>query len=78
MLSRFSTSNSPAIRIERIEGYRVVLLVRNVDPVLPTGAVVNHAAQSLIAVARIYQQDMCALLVILPDQMVGEEGLPAA
>ena len=56
----------------------MLLLVCQVDSVLPVGTVVNHPAQALIAVAHIHQQDMRALLIIVAYQMVGEKGLSAA
>jgi len=38
----------------------------------------DHAAQSLVAVTRIHQQDVRALFIILSDQVVGKKGLAAA
>ena len=66
------------IGVERVEGYRIVLLIRDVDAVPAACAVVDHPAQPLIAVARVHQQDMRSLLVIVAHQMVGEKGLAAA
>ena len=66
------------IRIERIKSYRIILLIRYIDTVLTVCPVMDHAAQSLIAVARVHQQDMRALFIILSNQVVGKKGFAAA
>jgi len=68
----------PVLAVEGIEGDRAVLLIRYVDPVLPAGALMDEPAQPLVAVSRVHQQDVRALLVIVAHEMVGEEGLAAA
>ena len=68
----------PVLAVEGVEGDRAVLLIRYVDPVLPAGALMDEPAQPLVAVSRIHQQDVRALLVIVAHEMVGEEGLAAA
>ena len=68
----------PVLAVEGIEGERAVLLIRYVDPVLPAGALMDKPAQPLVAVSRVHQQDVRALLVIVAHEMVGEEGLAAA
>ena len=64
--------------IEGIEGNRVVLLVGEVDAVLAAGLVVNQVAKPLVGVPGIYQQDVCSLLVVLPNHVVGKERLAGA
>lgn len=64
--------------IERIEGYRITLLVGEVDAVLATCAGVDKVTQSLIRVTRIDKQHMRALLVVLSYHMIGEEGFSTA
>lgn len=61
----------PVLAVEGIEGERAVLLIRYVDPVLPAGALMDKPAQPLVAVSRVHQQDVRALLVIVAHEMVG-------
>ena len=55
------------IHIEGIERNRVVFLIRDVNSILSVCLVIDHPAQALIAVTRIYKQDMRTLFVILAD-----------
>ena len=64
--------------IERIEGYRITLLVGKVDTILATCTGIDKVAQPLIRVTRIDKQHMRTLLVVLSYHMVGEEGLSTA
>ena len=68
----------PVVRVERVERDGLLLRVGEVDAVLPVRAAVYHLAQSLIGVSRIHQYHVRALFIILSDQMVHEERLPAA
>lgn len=64
--------------IERIEGYRITLLVGEVDAVLATCTGIDKVAQPLIRVTRIDKQHMRTLFIILSYHMVGEEGFSTA
>ena len=68
----------PVLHIEGIEGYRVALLVGEIDAVLTVCAGVDKAAESLVGVTGVHQQHMRSLLVIMAHHVVGEEGLAAA
>ena len=68
----------PGIRIERIEGDGIVLLIGDIDTILAMCPVMNQAAKSLIAVSGIHQQDMGTLFIILADKVVRKEGFTAA
>ena len=65
----------PVLDIERVERYRVLVGVREINPVLAVCAVVDKPGQPQVAVSRIYQQHVRTLLVILAYHVVGEEGL---
>ena len=67
----------PVLDIERVERYRVLVGVGEINPVLAVRAVVDKLGQPQVAVTRIYQQHVRALLVILAHHVVGEERLPA-
>ena len=68
-------SKNTVLHVERIESYRIILLVCEVDTVLATGLVVNQVAKPLVGVSGVYQQDVCSLLVVLPNHVVGKERL---
>ena len=67
----------PVLDIERVERYRVLVSVGEINPVLAVRAVVDKLGQPQVAVTRIDQQHVRALLVILAHHVVGEERLPA-
>ena len=64
-------------KLSLIHIYRIILLIRYIDAVLTVRTVMDHTAQSLVAVARVHQQDMRALFIILSDQVVGKKGFAA-
>ena len=57
----------PVIHIEGIESNRIVFFIGDVNAILSVCLVIDHPAQALITVTRIYKQDMCTLFVILAD-----------
>ena len=65
----------PVLDIERVERYRVLVGVGEINPVLAVRAVVDKLGQPQVAVTRIYQQHVRTLLVILTHHVVGEERL---
>ena len=67
----------PVLDIERVERYRVLVGVGEINPVLAVRAVVDKLGQPQVAVTRIDQQHVCTLLVILAHKVVGKERLPA-
>ena len=67
----------PVLDIERVERYRVLVGVGEINPVLAVRAVVDKLGQPQVAVTRIDQQHVRTLLVILAHHVVGEERLPA-
>ena len=67
----------PVLDIERVERYRVLVGVGEINPVLAVRAVVDKLGQPQVTVTRIYQQHVRTLLVILAHHVVGEERLPA-
>ena len=66
------------LHVERIEGYRIALLIGEIDAVLAMRACMDKAAQSLIGISRVHQQHMRSLFIILAHHVVGEKRLPAA
>ena len=68
----------PVLDIERVERYRVLVGVGEINPVLAVRAVVDKLGQPQVTVTRIYQQHVRPLLVILTHHVVGKETLPAA
>ena len=67
----------PVLDIERVERYRVLVGVGEINPVLAVRALVDKLGQPQVTVTRIYQQHVRTLLVILAHHVVGEERLPA-
>ena len=67
----------PVFDIERVERYRVLVGVGEINPVLAVRAVVDKLGQPQVTVTRIDQQHVRTLLVILAHHVVGEERLPA-
>ena len=65
----------PVLDIERVERYRVLVGVGEINPVLAVRAVVDKLGQPQVTVTRIDQQHVRTLLVILAHHVVGEEGL---
>ena len=65
-------------REERVERDRIFIRIGIIDAVLAVRLAVDHLAQALITVTRIHDDDMGALLVVLPHEMVHEKGLAAA
>jgi hypothetical protein len=55
----------PVLDIERVERYRVLVGVGEINPVLAVRAVVDKLGQPQVTVTRIYQQHVRPLLVIL-------------
>ena len=68
----------PVLDIERVERYRVLVGVGEINPVLAVRAVVDKLGQSQVAVTRIDQQHVRPLLVILAHHVVGKERLAGA
>ena len=62
------------IGVEGIEGNGTFISVSEVDPIRSLGLSVNEFAESLITIARIHEQNMRSLFVVLTHHVVGEEG----
>ena len=52
------------LHVERIEGYRIALLIGEIDAVLAMRSCMDKAAQSLIGISRVHQQHMLSLIHI--------------
>ena len=61
------------IGIERIERYRILIRIGEIDAVLTARLAVYHLAQALIGITGVNEYDMRTLLIILPCHMVCEE-----
>ena len=66
------------LRVKRIERNRILIRIGVIDSVLAVSLAVYHPAQTLIAVARIHDDDVRSLLVILSHEMIHEKGLAAS
>ena len=66
------------IGVEGIEGNGTFIGVSEVDPIRSLGLAVNEFAKSLITIARIHEQNMRSLFVVLTHHVVGEEGFSTA
>ena len=66
------------IGVEGIEGNGTFIGVSEVDPIRSLGLAVNEFAKSLITIARIHEQNMRSLFVVLTYHVVGEEGFSTA
>ena len=63
------------LHVERVEGYRVILLVGKVDAVLTVCPRMDKVTQSLIGISGIHQKHVGPLFIILAHHVVGEERL---
>lgn len=63
------------VRVERVERYRRLVGIGEINPVLACGLAADHLAQPLIGVTRVDQHDVRPLLVVLPREVVREERL---
>ena len=66
------------IGVEGIEGNGAFIGVSEVDAIRSLGLSVNEFAKSLITIARIHEQNMRSLFVVLTHHVVGEEGFSTA
>ena len=66
------------IGVEGIEGNGTFIGVSEVDAIRSLGLSVNEFAKSLITIARIHQEHVRPLFVVLTYHVVGEEGFSTA
>ena len=66
------------IGVEGIEGNGTFIGVSEVDAIRSLGLSVNEFAEPLITIARIHQEHVRPLFVVLTHHVVGEEGFSTA